>query len=150
MSCYMPSESALGAIPVIEDSVACSRQAAGDRTKFSACMIGRGYQETSAGHFERHTGIQPSTILKAALVTGALVAAPMVIPAVIKAGGSVLDAVKAGIATESSAPVAPTFPAPATSTAAPPLEASLVPSGISPVLLLLIGAGILLAFSRKG
>jgi len=143
----------LGAIPLIVDMTTCAREAGNPRNPdvYRACMIGRGYQETSPGSFSRHTGIQPATIVKIAAAAGAVALAPVVVPAVIKGATSVVGAIKS--AAESSAeptapgaPYAPTLPLPAP--VQPASLASIVPGGISPGILILIGAGLLFALSR--
>lgn len=140
MSCYAPCDSALGTIPIVQDVMDCAKFPVGPQR--DACMIGKGYQQTSPGHWERHTGLQPATLVKAALAVAALPIAAKVIPTIIKGATSVFDAVS-----PSGAPVAPALP---TSAPAPAVsQASLLP-GISPGILLLVGAGLLFALSRKG
>lgn len=146
----------LGAIPVVEDSIACSKVAHAttppDMNAYAACMIGRGYQQTGPNSFAKHTGIQPSTILKIGAVAAAAALVPGLLPAVIKGGTSVVGAIKSAAESSAeptgpSAPYVPALPIPAP--AAPASLASIVPGGgISPGILVLIGAGLLFALSR--
>jgi hypothetical protein len=143
----------LGAIPLINDITACRKEAGTpyDPARYSACMIGRGYQETSPGSFSKHTGIQPATIAKVAVVAGAIALAPHLVPAVIKGASSAVGAIKSAAESSAepagpSAPYVPALPIPAP--AAPSSLASIVPGGISPGILILIGAGLLFALSR--
>jgi len=154
----------LCAIPLINDLTTCTKEAGNPRNPdiFRSCMIGRGYQETSPGSFSRHTGIQPATIAKVAVVGAAIALAPTLVPAVIKAGGSVISAVKDAASVGPppppgtmygppapgvpDQPYVPTLPIPAPT--APASLASIVPGGMSPGILILIGAGLLFALSR--
>jgi len=159
VSCY-----SLGAVNPTVDLVACNSQFPPGAAR-DACMVAKGYYQSSPGHWEHHSGISPTTAIAAGL---ALVGLPIAVKAVVK-----------GIEGVTSSSQPKTTPAPDTSTipygpflpgqtpapinspvqygppapAAPSVvvsDASLLPTGISPWILVLAGAGLLFALSRKG
>lgn len=126
MSTYVPDETGLGAIPLVEDLTYCRRAATVggkiDKAAMDACMIRKGFQVTAKG-YSRSTGISPTKVL----VGVAAAALPAVLPVLAKivptAAKGALDVVKS-VAT----------PAPAETTTAPapvPAPRVLAPSPVA-------------------
>jgi hypothetical protein len=165
----------LGAVNPAVDMVECNSKFPPGPGR-DACMIGKGYYQSSPGHWEHHSGISPATAVAAGL---ALVGLPIAVKAVVKGieglTSSSTPAPQYG-PPASAAPAAadisqlvqygppapapqygPPAPAPQygpPASAAPPpatiSQASIVPPGFSPWILVLGAVGILFAMSRKG
>jgi hypothetical protein len=161
MSTYVPDETGLGTIPIVDDVMACSaaaRAAAAAGTDpvaaRDACMIRRGYQKTAKG-YSRHTGVSPKVIVGVVAAAALPFVLPAVLPVVAKlvpaAAKEALNVVKSiappaapAMDTVAPAPVpAPRVLAPAPVTAGAATE---LPPWLLPVA---IGGALVLVFALK-